>query len=450
MNKIVKSNITFINHASIKISNNETSLLTDPWYEGEAFNKGWSLLYENEEKKILQILSEIQFIWISHEHPDHFSVLFFKKYLNIIKKNNIKVIFQNTKDKRVINFFKNLNISVIELVENKFLYLSKDFKIKIIKSDFYDSALIIHVDDKVIFNLNDCPINDEKNLKSFKRKHGKCDILLTQFSYAAWKGGKLNEKWRIHAAEQKLETIKLQSKILKPRTIIPFASFIYFANIENFYLNDHSNKVSTLISYSKNNHLNFIIMQPFEKQDINNIKQNNQSIKFWEDIYLNINHKPKFEYNKPINEFEIIEAFNKYQNLIFKKNSKILLYLISKIPYLSIFSSLKILMTDTNTVYLINLFKGVKKTLDNKYDISMNSNSLLFLLKNNFGFDTLTVNGCFDIYDFNSFSKFAKFFSIGNLNNLGIFINLKVLINFNLFILFLQKLRHVRNNIPDD
>ena len=62
MNKIVKSNITFINHASIKISNNETSLLTDPWYEGEAFNKGWSLLYENEEKKILQILSEIQFI----------------------------------------------------------------------------------------------------------------------------------------------------------------------------------------------------------------------------------------------------------------------------------------------------------------------------------------------------------------------------------------------------
>ena len=319
MKKKRNTNITFVNHASIKIANDDTSILTDPWYEGDAFNKGWSLLYENNENDIFQILSDIQYIWISHEHPDHFSILFFKKYLSIIKNNKIKVIFQNTKDKRVIKYVKSLNIDAIELSENKFFNLSKNFKIKIIKSDFYDSALIVHVDDKVIFNLNDCPINDKKTLDSFRKSHGKCDILLTQFSYAAWKGGKLNENWRKHAAKQKLETIKLQSLILNPEIIIPFASFIYFANTENFYLNDHSNQVNTLVNFSNKNDLNFVIMQPNEKQFIHNIRQNNKSIEFWNNIYKQINNKPLFKYNNSIIEIELLRAFTEYQkNMVFQ------------------------------------------------------------------------------------------------------------------------------------
>lgn len=442
--------ITFINHASVKISNSETSILTDPWYEGDAFNKGWLLLYENKDSEIIKLLSEINYIWISHEHPDHFSILFFKKYIKEIIKNNITVIFQITKDKRVISFLKNLKINTFELEENKFFNLSKNFKIKIIKSDFYDSALIINVDDKIIFNLNDCPIDDKKALTSFKDQQGKCDVLLTQFSYAAWKGGKLNEKWRIDAARKKLEAIKLQSQILEPSIIIPFASFIYFANVENYYLNDHSNKISSLINYKKKHNLSFVIMHPYETQDLKNISQNVESINFWNNIYNELDNRHKFNFKKSIDEKQIYEAFTIYKNKIFKNNSRFLLYFMSKIPFLNLFSSLRILLNDSNTVYNINLFNGIVSSSDNRYDIQMHSNSLLFLLKNNFGFDTLTVNGCFDIANFKSFSKFAKFFSIGNLNNMGIFINLKVLLNFNLFLLFLNRLKAVKNNMPDD
>ena len=93
------------------------------------------------------------------------------------------------------------------------------------------------------------------------------------------------------------------------------------------------------------------------------------------------------------------------------------------------------MLIDTDKIYKINIFNGIEKINSQKFDIKMHSNSLLFLLKNSFGFDTLTVNGCFDIYNFRSFSKFAKFFSIGNLNNLGIYVNLKILINFQPLIL---------------
>ena len=442
--------ITFVNHASVKISNSETTILTDPWYEGHAFNQGWLLLHENKESEVRNMLDDVNYIWISHEHPDHFSILFFKKYLDIILKNKIKVIFQETKDKRVISFLKKINIETIELKEKNFYNLSKNFKIKIIKSEFYDSALILHVNNQVIFNLNDCPLDEQKHLKNFERENGNCDLLLTQFSYAAWKGGKDNEQWRKEAASKKLSAIKLQKEILKPKTIVPFASFIYFSHEENFYLNDHSNKVKNLSKFGKDNNLNFIVMRPFECQNIDDMSQNNESYEFWNNIYDNLDNKVKLNFTNKVDSKELIEAFENYQSRIFNKNSKLLIWLFSKIPFLNVFSTIKILLNDSNQVYAINLVNGINEIQNEKYDVVMNSNSLLFLLKNDFGFDTLTVNGCFDIYNFNSFSKFAKFFSIGNLNNLGIFINLKVFFNFKLFFLFLSRLRSVKASILEE
>ena len=177
----------------------------------------------------------------------------------------------------------------------------------------------MHIDGKVIFNLNDCPIDNKKTITSFKDRHGGCDILLTQFSYAAWKGGRLNEKWRIEAARNKLETIKLQSDILNPSIIIPFASFIYFANEENFYLNDHSNKINSLIDYNNKYGLNFVIMKPYETQVLEHISQSDESIEFWQNIYKDLDNKPKFNFEKTIDEIEIFEAFSIYQKKIFKK-----------------------------------------------------------------------------------------------------------------------------------
>ena len=98
--------IEFINHASVLVSDNNVSLLSDPWYQGDAFHKGWNLLYELDDSSIEDLLNRVSHIWISHEHPDHFSILFFKKYEKKIKDRNIEILFQETYDKRVENFFK--------------------------------------------------------------------------------------------------------------------------------------------------------------------------------------------------------------------------------------------------------------------------------------------------------------------------------------------------------
>ena len=51
--------ITFINHASILIKNDDIGLLSDPWYQGDAFHKGWNLIHEFDDDEIYKsILSK--------------------------------------------------------------------------------------------------------------------------------------------------------------------------------------------------------------------------------------------------------------------------------------------------------------------------------------------------------------------------------------------------------
>ena len=76
----MKTPIRMVNHASVLVGTDNESILCDPWYSSHAFNKGWNLLYENKPEEILEVLEKTSFIWISHEHPDHFSIKFFKKH----------------------------------------------------------------------------------------------------------------------------------------------------------------------------------------------------------------------------------------------------------------------------------------------------------------------------------------------------------------------------------
>ena len=78
----------------------------------------------------------------------------------------------------------------------------------------------------------------------------------------------------------------------------------------------------------------------------------------------------------------------------------------------------------------------------------MHSRSLYFIFKNEFGFDTLTVNGCFESSD-RGFSKSAKTLSIGSLNTLGFSLTLGLLFNPNLIFLFFSNLKKIMKNIDD-
>ncbi|RAZ41112.1 hypothetical protein DP176_08285 [Polynucleobacter paneuropaeus] len=443
----MKTSIEFINHASVIVAGDTVSILSDPWYQGDAFHKGWNLLYETSDGQVDSILNKITHIWISHEHPDHFSIVFFKKFSKKINERKIKILFQRTKDKRVIHFFKNISLECIELDFNQNVMLDENFSVLCIKDGFYDSALLITNKNEKILNLNDCEVVTKNKAKELFTITGEIDVLLTQFSYAAWKGGISNKKWREDSAAEKLNTMALQIEIFKPKIVIPFASFIYFSNKENLYLNDSINQPMDVANQFKESKTQILVMKP---NDIvgGNFEDfsNERALNFWKDQYSQVGTKKIHEYEKISHEV-IKENFIKYCERISNKNNMGLIRLIRLISPIPVFQAVTVKVLDLD---LTLKFDFVSRTIEHTSDTAMiclQSESLNFLFSNSFGFDTLTVNGCFEEGKAGGFVAATKSLAIENLNNLGMNLSLGLLFNFSVIKLFFSRLYRVAKKL---
>lgn len=87
---------TLVSHASVLIESNGTTILSDPWFEGTVFNESWALLAKSAPVDF----DHIQYIYISHEHPDHFNFATLKK-IPLAQKQKISILYQNHASKRL-------------------------------------------------------------------------------------------------------------------------------------------------------------------------------------------------------------------------------------------------------------------------------------------------------------------------------------------------------------
>jgi len=443
----MKTSIEFINHASVVVSDGKISILSDPWFGGDAFHKGWNLLHETNEDEIKKLLQKITHIWVSHEHPDHFSISFFQNYSQILRNNSIKILFQKTNDKRVFKFLNSKGLDVQELEFNKILKLSDNYSVMCIKDGFYDSGLLINSHGEKILNLNDCEITTPNRANEVLKLTGNVDVLLTQFSYAAWKGGINNKQWRINAAQEKINSMSLQIETFQPKYVIPFASFFYFSNKENFYLNDSANKPEQLEDKLKKYSEKLLIMAP---KDILGGKMeslnNDRAINFWKNKYeklldLSLNQFSTTDLNI------INNSFKTYCERIEKNNNLFLIKIIRYLSPIRAFKPIIVKITDLNLNLEFDYVRKIFSQTSEQAMLSMKSESLNFIFKNSFGFDTLTVNGCFEEVQKGGFVKATKTLAIENLNNLGIKIELKTLFNISIIKLFLTRLYRVSKKL---
>ena len=117
---------------------------------------------------------------------------------------------------------------------------------------------------------------------------------------------------------------------------------------------------------------------------------------------------------------------------------------------IKIFPPIRVYLSDINKTFKIDIVKNqiIEQSL-NDSDIILTSEQLNFIFQNTFGFDTLTVNGCFEESSENGFSKVAKTLSIENLNNIGLSVSYKLLFNFNIILLFFSRLINVERKIKN-
>jgi UDP-MurNAc hydroxylase len=236
--------IEFVTHASVLMRTNDVNLLTDPWIEGAAFDNGWSLL--SPPPKSYQVFREATHVWFSHEHPDHFAPPVLKKVPPEVRAR-LTVLMIETVDKKIVNFCRSLGFgTVLEIPPYEWHALSTGTSIMLGPVDD-DSWCALKADGKTVLNVNDCCLQTPDDIAPILRCiGGEPEVLLTQFSYAQWSGNPEDVETRRAEALRKLNEFRLHIKQLKPRWVIPFASYIWFSHSENVYLNDSCNRIDAV------------------------------------------------------------------------------------------------------------------------------------------------------------------------------------------------------------
>ena len=120
--------VTYHNSAAVVIQENSTKILIDPWFfDGEYFGS-WGIYPPYDFKS--EEFEDVDYIYISHVHPDHCS----PKTLSKLNKN-IPILIHNFSEKFLKKNIENLGFKVIELENNERTLLKENLYINIIAAD---------------------------------------------------------------------------------------------------------------------------------------------------------------------------------------------------------------------------------------------------------------------------------------------------------------------------
>ena len=404
--------IKFVNHSSYIIEHNGVSILCDPWLEGKVFNNGWDLI--SKTKLLYEDFKNIDFIWFSHEHPDHF----YPPNLKLIPaeyKKNITVLFQHTIDGRVAKYCRNAGFkAVIEMHKGTYYDLGKNFKTLCEYFNEGDSWIVFKADDITILNTNDCGVRNPKQAKYIQDIVGKVDILTTQFSYAYWAGNVEDTAYRKKIADDKLVAMKFQCDYFKPTVTIPIASYIYFCHEENFYLNDHVNTAEKTYNFLKDNtNTTPVVLYNGDEYTFNENWDSKKSIENYKTDFTNIElHKEKLVKNNKVELNELQLQAKKFIDNLMQTNN----FLVK-----SILKPSKIHLSDYNLTFSLSLQTNLKQEQFNynDCDVSLSSESLLFCLKFPYGLDTTQINGRLQKPKHGNYTRFYNIFRIDQQKSRG-------------------------------
>ncbi len=395
--------IKFINHACFQIVKDNFSILVDPWFSGRVFNNSWELLRETDIVKDNIDLSKLTHIFISHEHPDHLSW----KTLGQIRKHckqDIEVLVPSRNNTNVLDNLVKMGFSARYCDPYKLHTVEKyDFSFLFLKNNF-DSAIVFDIDEKIIFNKNDCEFNESEltQIKNNIFKNRKIDYLFNQFSLAGYYGNK-EEVEKINLSKQKhVSDIILAHKILQPDISIPFASFIYFCRESNKYLNEYIVRPEELLSIEEN--ISFFIPYFYENIPKSlNIEKSLINAEKWNKIF-DEKISSKIEKTKSTSEEKIIDSFNRFcDSISIEKNYKNL-----QVPN-EIFS---LYVIDLKRYCLINFYEDKINFVDsipNEEIAIVHSYDLDCFFKFPWGADTINITSCFSVKDMSSWKKLLTF-----------------------------------------
>lgn len=193
--------ITYLKSSTVIIESNGIKILTDPWLTDGEYYGSWYHYPKFDFKK--EVFDDIDYIYVSHIHMDHFS----KATFQLLNKE-IPVLIHNYENKFLKHNIERLGFKVEELQHGIRNHLKNGVYINIFAADNCDPEhcyklmgcgkieskfgstqidTLCVIDDGLnsVLNTNDCPYELAKpTLKNIMNKYSSIDFLLVGYAGA--------------------------------------------------------------------------------------------------------------------------------------------------------------------------------------------------------------------------------------------------------------------------
>jgi len=406
--------VTFLNHSSVLVSDGRTRILCDPWFEGSAFQNGWRLLHENSHD-----INALDFdhVWISHEHPDHFSIPTLKKL-----QGRRHFIFQATQDRKVAQWLARRH-EVTEVADRQ-AQRCGDIEARLFVCDGYDSALRLRfADGRTFLNLNDARVELGGVLDAIRADAAYADLVALQFSYANYAGNRGDTQIPRDQHEAVLERVLGVAAALQPRALLLFASYVYFSHAENFYWNQHF-WLQTMVDALQARGIRAIVPLPDQRIALDDsldtrdpAEENRRAIAFWTARH----HAARPVDSEPqgVGLDALRDAYRAFRTRLWADNDLALARHGAGHGAVQDLR-LRVQISDQDRVLELGLLDEHFHACDGDsgHDVAVSSNTLQFLFEHKFARGTVSINSRLQLH-YPTAHRFFMFFFIPYANNIG-------------------------------
>jgi UDP-MurNAc hydroxylase len=248
--------VSLVNHASLLHEIDGLRLLSDPWLSGTVFADGWELVHMGGTT-VADLSPDV--IWLSHEHPDHFSPGDLK-VLPKSERGRVQVITRLATDRKVAAYCAQQGFAVTEMLPHTWVELSNTVRV-MTGSVGTDSWLAVTDGMTTVLNLNDCQTNSDV-MAQVAELVGPVDLLASQFSYASWMGNPGDATTPRRAAANVFEMLAGQLSAIRPRQFLPFAAFVRFGHATNAWWNQYAPRVDNAAAYFAKGGTDVVVLFP--------------------------------------------------------------------------------------------------------------------------------------------------------------------------------------------
>lgn len=387
--------LRFHAHACTSLEADGQVLLTDPWFDGEVFNRSWALRVKPDLGHIP--FDRVRWVWVSHEHPDHFHLPSLRAIRERVS-GPLTLIYRKQANPNVKRAAESLGYGVVELSPGVRTPVWGDVALTSFPFGM-DTMLVIEAGGRVILNQNDCRA-DVATIETVRSRYPSIDAWLFYFSIAGYHGNP-DERARLAAAhDARLADLAHYFQLLRPRIYVPFASFIVFCREANDYLNEFSVTIDDVLTHCAGLPIQVlwdgdaVLWDAWEARNTSNVDR-------WRDAW----RAPRTPLPpRPVADDELARAGKALTDELELYPGRLRM----QAP-----SACQVLLRDSGRGALLDLrgarFELLEKPDERQVVAEIDADDLLFMLRYPWGADTFYISSCFVARDMERWTQLLAF-----------------------------------------